>query len=205
MDDQTTLVVFGDHGMTSDGNHGGSGEDEMRSVLFAYSKTPFPQYEHFKNMQKDFKEMNKSIKQVDLAAIVSVLLDLPFPFSNLGVFHPAFYPHDDINQVHSAFMKNLDQFETYLKGYCSATKQSWCEEEIKQFAGKMKEFRKFGAKRASQADLIKHMKDMHKFANERYTQFSKIWTEFNQVSFFIGIALNVWLILFHCLCAFNHD
>jgi phosphatidylinositol glycan class O len=36
MDDNTTLVVFGDHGMTSDGNHGGSSDDEMRSVIFAY-------------------------------------------------------------------------------------------------------------------------------------------------------------------------
>ena len=36
MDDQTTLVVFGDHGMTDSGNHGGGSENEMRSVLFAY-------------------------------------------------------------------------------------------------------------------------------------------------------------------------
>jgi phosphatidylinositol glycan class O len=42
MDDQTTLVVFGDHGMTESGNHGGGSENEMRTVLFAYQKTPFP-------------------------------------------------------------------------------------------------------------------------------------------------------------------
>ena len=47
MDEQTTLIVFGDHGMTSDGNHGGSAEDEMRSVIFAYQKTPFPQAHNF--------------------------------------------------------------------------------------------------------------------------------------------------------------
>lgn len=42
MDDETTLVVFGDHGMTLDGSHGGSSEEEMRTVLFAYQKKPFP-------------------------------------------------------------------------------------------------------------------------------------------------------------------
>lgn len=42
MDDKTTLIVFGDHGMTDDGNHGGGSENEMRSVIFAYQKTPFP-------------------------------------------------------------------------------------------------------------------------------------------------------------------
>ena len=36
MDDDTTLVIFGDHGMTENGSHGGSSELEMRTVLFAY-------------------------------------------------------------------------------------------------------------------------------------------------------------------------
>lgn len=41
MDSDTTLLVFGDHGMTSDGNHGGGSLEELRSVLFAYSKKGF--------------------------------------------------------------------------------------------------------------------------------------------------------------------
>jgi phosphatidylinositol glycan class O len=43
MDNQTTLVVFGDHGcITEDGSHGGVTPDELRTALFAYQKTPFP-------------------------------------------------------------------------------------------------------------------------------------------------------------------
>ena len=92
MDDKTTLVVFGDHGMTVDGNHGGASLLEMRTALFAYQKTPFPMHEkHSDPRYADaFEAMDKTVKQVDLAAILSVLLDLPFPFSNLGVFHPLF-------------------------------------------------------------------------------------------------------------------
>ena len=44
MDDKTTLVVLGDHGMSIDGNHGGASLLETRSCLFAYRKTPFPMY-----------------------------------------------------------------------------------------------------------------------------------------------------------------
>ena len=40
MDDDTTLVVFGDHGMTVSGSHGADSENEMRTTLFAYQKTP---------------------------------------------------------------------------------------------------------------------------------------------------------------------
>jgi GPI ethanolamine phosphate transferase 3 subunit O len=36
MDDKTTLIVFGDHGMTDDGNHGGGSLLELRTVFFAY-------------------------------------------------------------------------------------------------------------------------------------------------------------------------
>lgn len=42
MDDDTTLMLFGDHGQTIAGSHGGSSEEEMRTVFFAYQKKPFP-------------------------------------------------------------------------------------------------------------------------------------------------------------------
>ena len=42
MDNDTTLLVYGDHGMTMEGSHGGNSELEMRTALFAYQKEPFP-------------------------------------------------------------------------------------------------------------------------------------------------------------------
>ena len=42
MDNDTILMVYGDHGMTDDGNHGGGTPNEMKTVLSAYSKGGFP-------------------------------------------------------------------------------------------------------------------------------------------------------------------
>lgn len=41
LDEQTTLLVMGDHGMTISGDHGGDTEAETDALLFAY--TPLKQ------------------------------------------------------------------------------------------------------------------------------------------------------------------
>jgi len=42
LDEHTTLLVYGDHGMTEDGNHGAGSDNEIRSVLFSYNKGGIP-------------------------------------------------------------------------------------------------------------------------------------------------------------------
>mmetsp|Transcript_42474 Transcript_42474/g.30646 ORF Transcript_42474/g.30646 Transcript_42474/m.30646 type:complete len:83 (+) Transcript_42474:691-939(+) len=42
LDEDTTLLVYGDHGMTEDGNHGAGSENELRTVLFGYNKGGIP-------------------------------------------------------------------------------------------------------------------------------------------------------------------
>lgn len=39
MDDDTTLLVIGDHGMTITGDHGGDSDDETIALLFAHVKS----------------------------------------------------------------------------------------------------------------------------------------------------------------------
>ena len=38
MDEDTLLAVFGDHGMTEIGDHGGDSTSELETLLFFYSK-----------------------------------------------------------------------------------------------------------------------------------------------------------------------
>jgi phosphatidylinositol glycan class O len=42
MDDDTIMIVFGDHGMTDSGGHGGETKGELRTIMFAYSKGGLP-------------------------------------------------------------------------------------------------------------------------------------------------------------------
>ena len=35
LDEDTILFVFGDHGMTNEGNHGGASDNEVSATLFA--------------------------------------------------------------------------------------------------------------------------------------------------------------------------
>ena len=44
LDNETVLIVMGDHGMTEDGNHGGASKNETETTLFTYSKKGFHSY-----------------------------------------------------------------------------------------------------------------------------------------------------------------
>mmetsp|Transcript_34592 Transcript_34592/g.33803 ORF Transcript_34592/g.33803 Transcript_34592/m.33803 type:complete len:87 (+) Transcript_34592:765-1025(+) len=86
MSDDTVLIVFGDHGMTNDGNHGGATETELKSVMFAYSKNPFPMKDL--NWMDLDDTLGNDAKQIDLASTICTIFNISFPFSNLGVFLP---------------------------------------------------------------------------------------------------------------------
>lgn len=86
IDDDTLLVVFGDHGMDHTGNHGGDAKDELEAALWLYSKRPktwntLPSnFYSVDNLGVDYREVN----QIDLVPSLSLLLGLPIPFNNLG-------------------------------------------------------------------------------------------------------------------------
>lgn len=58
IDDKTTVLIFGDHGLTEDGNHGGETNLEMASAFFAYQKTPFPMYDSYIRNKDLYTEMD---------------------------------------------------------------------------------------------------------------------------------------------------
>lgn len=101
--EDAVLFLFGDHGMTIDGEHGGASQDETDSALFVYSKQPFREvnlensnrYKQWKDLQgeSEYNFLNstygpRSIPQIDLVPTLAYLLNLPIPFSSLGKFIP---------------------------------------------------------------------------------------------------------------------
>ncbi len=84
LDDDTLLVVMGDHGMDSKGDHGGESDDEVQAALWMYSKTPaFGRTDpSFKLPPASAKE--RPVNQIDLVPTLALLLGIPVPFNNLG-------------------------------------------------------------------------------------------------------------------------
>jgi phosphatidylinositol glycan class O len=84
LDDETLLVVMGDHGMDIKGDHGGESDDEVEAALWMYSKKGL-----FGRSDKTFVEppataKDRPVAQIDLVPTLSLLLGLPIPFNNLG-------------------------------------------------------------------------------------------------------------------------
>ena len=92
MDNDTVMIVFGDHGMTDSGGHGGETSGELRTIMFAYSKGGLPIKAHENpEVRKIFNTLQRHVKQLDMPSILAAILDLEIPFSNLGVLHPYLY------------------------------------------------------------------------------------------------------------------
>lgn len=84
LDDDTLLVVMGDHGMDIKGDHGGESDDEIEAALWMYSKKGI-----FGRSDKAFVEppataKDRPVGQIDLVPTLGLLLGLPVPFNNLG-------------------------------------------------------------------------------------------------------------------------
>ncbi|WPH04038.1 Hypothetical protein R9X50_00692200 [Acrodontium crateriforme] len=84
LDDDTVLVVMGDHGMDVKGDHGGESDDEVEAALFMYSKRGV-----FGRSKPEFKippatAKERPVGQIDIVPTLALLLGLPIPFNNLG-------------------------------------------------------------------------------------------------------------------------
>lgn len=120
LEEDTLLVVLGDHGMTDRGDHGGDTRDEVDAALWVYSKgaalTSAKWYTHplssprhplssLFNTSSTCRELGdqmlllkpqpdsptRSISQVDLVPTLSLLLGLPIPFGSLGLPIPELF------------------------------------------------------------------------------------------------------------------
>ncbi|CAG8578568.1 279_t:CDS:2 [Paraglomus brasilianum] len=136
IDDETLLLVMGDHGMDSKGDHGGDSDNEVESSLFVYSKKQLYQNELEDIMQLDEDDgitrgvrlyttnygKWRSIPQIDLVPSLALLIGLPIPFNNLGAIIPElFFIGEDVEKRYesllSAVRLNAQQIYQYANEY----------------------------------------------------------------------------------------
>ncbi|RIA81289.1 hypothetical protein C1645_700940 [Glomus cerebriforme] len=109
VDEDTIILVMGDHGMDSKGDHGGDSDNEVESALFVYSKKQLTIDEGIttvlhrilqkvddidlsgqKSFTTDFGKWRR-IPQIDFVPTLSLLLGVPIPFNNLGGVIPELF------------------------------------------------------------------------------------------------------------------
>ncbi|KKK14284.1 hypothetical protein P175DRAFT_0511231 [Aspergillus ochraceoroseus IBT 24754] len=84
IDDNTLLVVMGDHGMDSKGDHGGESNDEVDAALWMYSKKGIFGRTSSASLLPPKYARERFVPQIDLVPTLSLLLGIPIPFNNLG-------------------------------------------------------------------------------------------------------------------------
>jgi GPI ethanolamine phosphate transferase 3 subunit O len=84
LDEDTLLVVMGDHGMDVKGDHGGESDDEVEAALWMYSKKGIFGRHPAKPVEPPATAKERPVGQIDLVPTLAVLLGMPVPFNNLG-------------------------------------------------------------------------------------------------------------------------
>ncbi|KAG5634046.1 hypothetical protein H0H81_003636 [Sphagnurus paluster] len=126
LDEDTLLVVLGDHGMDRSGDHGGDGDLETSSALWVYSKGPaftkthipppsgLLRYTRFPGTSVP----HRAIQQIDILPTLSLLLGLPIPYNNLGTVIPEMFWRDRAgDHLARALEINTAQVKKYLDTY----------------------------------------------------------------------------------------
>jgi phosphatidylinositol glycan class O len=116
LDNDTLLVVIGDHGMTETGDHGGDSKLELETALFFYSKTKMfiPELNLNENMQLMRFE---SIRQINLTPNLALLLGVPIPFSNLGIVLLDIFQNKQLEAIEANYKQVIFSFVFLLSSY----------------------------------------------------------------------------------------
>lgn len=110
IDNETLLIVMGDHGMNAEGDHGGDSYDEVTAALFMYSKRQF-----FAQLPASLETERSN--QIDLVPTLSLLLGVPIPFNNLGVPIRQAFSANPVTPLQDAVKLTSHQVRTYISRY----------------------------------------------------------------------------------------
>ncbi|KDQ28279.1 hypothetical protein PLEOSDRAFT_1042398 [Pleurotus ostreatus PC15] len=186
LDDDTLLVVLGDHGMDRTGDHGGDGDLETSAALWLYSKTKelglegtstIPSQLLGHTVFPDAATPHRRVQQIDLVPTLSLLLGLPIPFNNLGSVIPEVFQRAGL--LSEALKINAAQIKSYLDAYRSSPSggelgESWSSLEKTWFA-------------STDGELT----NMYEFNRLALSTCRSLWAQFNPVRMGFGLCLLV--------------
>ncbi|CAJ0963832.1 unnamed protein product, partial [Mesorhabditis belari] len=139
------LVVMGDHGMTTTGDHGGEAFAEITAGLLIHSPSTA------------FQTPTLPPRQIDLLPSLSLLLGLPIPFSNLGNVIPELFPVELQRKL--AVQLNYEQVIRFARTYSSSNALS------------LSEFSLFDDRDLDENDQLKTLQRIQQALRAAWTQF----------------------------------
>lgn len=173
IDENTLLLVIGDHGMTQEGNHGGATAEETETGLFAYSKQKFI----------NFPISRSVLSQIDVVPTISILLGISIPFNNLGTVIPELFKSQE--NIESSLYFNAKQVSQYLETY-DLTVKKLPDQEYEKLQGMFLDIEKM----YKEGKVV--FKDIFRFIEEAGKMCRGIWTTFDYNMMTKG-AINVVL------------
>jgi phosphatidylinositol glycan class O len=191
LDDDTLLVVLGDHGMDRSGDHGGDGILETSSAMWIYSKghalidtslsvpSGLLQFKTF----PETTIRHRSIQQIDILPTLSLLLGLPIPYNNLGTVIPELFWRDGKGlTLENALQINAAQIMRYLDTYRSSPSGGELDEGWKNIQS---------AWTATQASGIGETKlvTLMNFNRVALAACRAMWAQFNPILMSLGLLL----------------
>jgi phosphatidylinositol glycan class O len=197
IDDDTLLVVLGDHGMDAKGDHGGESDEEIEAALWMYSKKPMFGRRKGEVAGPPSTAKDRRIPQIDLVPTLSLLLGLPIPFNNLGApIYEAFAgptKSPDLENVSRVHRLAAAQLSNYMKKYTAVRKLD--DATTEQSAGQLRAAEmlwdtKTGKLKATNTGNWEDVyRTFHLYQRETLELCRALWAQFNVPNMIQGIGV----------------
>ena len=189
IDDETLLVVMGDHGMDTKGDHGGESNDEVEAALWMYSKKPHFGRTSPSHLKPPPTAKERRVGQIDLVSTLSLLLGLPIPYNNLGTPIPECFvgtSSNDWQNLAAAELLAWRQIQNYQDEY-SKVKDLGTNPAQDRLHQLVKDATL--ARAADKCEVIHgHYRDWH---NETISMYRRLWANFNVTDMVCGVLISV--------------
>lgn len=201
-------LIFGDHGMTEDGNHGGGTDNEINAALFVHFSPAcgdMPLDLAPQMGSKYIQDAFQSIHQIDLVPTISILLGLPIPYANLGGIAPTLLGYEQIAATTAALALNAAQVWRYFTMYSKTANKLPNLPALKEQLDDAVEVYKQALAHpdASDSDAFYKASGLFKiFLTEAAELGHQVWTRFDTVAMFLGaclifVTLVLWVVLLY--------
>lgn len=193
LDDKTLLVVMGDHGMDTKGDHGGESDDEVEAALWMYSKRGIFGRATQESLLPPKQARDRFVPQIDLVPTLSLLLGMPIPFNSLGSpIEEAFAgPRGDdwanlvgVNRLTSA------QIKRYQRAYAVARGAGEDEESFSLWSAADEEWKAASKSFSSKSSAARSSYELYrKYQRHTLDVCRGLWARFDVPSMIEGVVL----------------